>query len=45
VRDARPSDWFIAGMFFTFGAIGASLIIAAVVVVGLALGLGALLHR
>ncbi len=46
MRDARPSDWFIAGMFFTFGAVGAGLIMAAVVVVVvLALGLGALLHR
>jgi hypothetical protein len=45
MRDARPSDWFIAGMFFTFGAVGAGLIMAAVVVVALALGLGALLHR
>jgi hypothetical protein len=45
MRDARPSDWFIAGMFFTFGAVGAALIMAAVVVVALALGLGALLHR
>jgi hypothetical protein len=45
MRDARPSDWFIAGMFFTFGAVGVGLIMAAVVVVALALGLGALLHR
>jgi hypothetical protein len=45
MRDARPSDWFIAGIFFTFGAVGAGLIMAAVVVVALALGLGALLHR
>lgn len=45
MRDARPSDWFIAGMFFTFGAVGAGLIMAAVAVVVLALGFGALLHR
>jgi hypothetical protein len=44
MRDARPSDWFIAGLFFTFGAIGAGILIAIVVGLVLLLGLGAALH-
>ena len=44
MRDARPSDWFIAGLFFTFGAIGAGVLVAIVVAVVLALGLRALFH-
>jgi hypothetical protein len=45
MRDARPSDWFIAGMFFTFGALAAALLIAAVVGLFLLLGLVSAFHR
>ena len=45
LRDARPSDWIIAGLFFTFGAVGAGLLLAIVVGLLVALGLGAVLHR
>lgn len=32
VRDARPSDWFIAGMFFMLGAIAAAAVVGIIVV-------------
>ena len=45
VRDARPGDWFIAGLFFTLGAAAAGVLIGVVLLLVSLLGFGALLHR
>jgi hypothetical protein len=34
MREARPSDWFIAGLFFTLGAMGALALVGCVVGLG-----------
>lgn len=45
VRDTRPSDWFIAGMFVTLGVVAASVIVGALAfgIVGLVIAL--LIHK
>lgn len=45
MRDSSPSDWFIAGMFFTLGAMSAIALVGIVIVVVGVYIFGVAIHR